>query len=733
VDGPLTGEPVVSILDGSSFVILEDLVVDSTGYPGAGIALHGSGSSIAILDSTFVVDDDAGAGYADAGDVALAFRERALPGYGHPPGSIATDVLVGGNTFTPAGGTHHRAMEFGNVDGLEIVDNPAIGSAVVFGVGGDRVDSSGVLIEGNTFPVSAIAGDSGVGLLFERDGSGELSNVLISDNDFQGRHRGILFYAPSSKDPDSLKKSNLDRYSIGMHNNRFEGNTIALEVGRKLKALDATYNWWDDASGPQYKKNPDGLGEIVEGKAYVVPFATNPAVMLQPDFAGEFVSSSLRGHIVPGDKATVKVRVTNLGDADARGRMTVAVYLSVDGVVDDGDMLLGTKTIKLKPLRVDRTKTYSVRVTIPWDADAPPGVYNIVAIVDANGNFDDPNAANDMVADPEAHEMHWEFGEIAQRENVKLVIYDEFGEKVSLRLRGDGTGQVVSDPGDPIDIVVVDTDYRSDISIYPRSRHTGTLHDMTVWDEIDSLYAPRIELSGDLVLLDDNGRADLTLKETLPDSSIWVEGTLYRFRIRDDFVGTLVVENGDDRDWGIRSAYIGDDLGSTTPGVATTWDIIGGIEYLTVDDTMRHTNLSASWDIWSLWTDKMIDSAVFAGVDPDAWVDNNGDGVWDMIEDEDDFDADAIIFNLTVSDTDSGDDFVNSNIAATELHDIFLRDVDTHNGGDDFGVSALEDEIWNLRVRQGHRTYYWDYSLWWDGGEWWPDFDHDDFTVLELD
>ena len=48
-------------------------------------------------------------------------------------------------------------------------------------------------------------------------------------------------------------------------------------------------------------------------------------------------------------------------------------------------------------------------------------------------------------------------------------------------------------------------------------------------------------------------------------------------------------------------------------------------------------------------------------------------------------------------------------------------------------VSALEDEIWNLRVRQDRRTYYWDYSLWWDGGDWWPDFDHDDFTVLELD
>ena len=709
----------VSILNGSSYITLQDNVIDTTAVPAQGVFMTGSYDTINVFDSTFYFDDGAGPGRAALQiDTPLA-------------SNVAANVTVDGNGFIPISGTAHEALRFGTVDGLQVTNN-AIASELVLRVGTGGAASWGVLIAGNLFPDNGIDGDAGIGVRVERGGSGKLSYVWITDNDFEGRTCGIQFYSPGSRDPQSLSKYNVDPYTIGIHNNRFSGNDVALEVGKKLgRTLDATYNWWGDPTGPTYSGNKGGLGDPVTGKAYVVPFLTNASATMKPDLVGELTKITLKSTIVPGDKASAYVKVTNAGDADARGTLAVDVYLSADGVLDEGDLLLGTGTTTLKPLRVGKYKTVRVRLTIPYDNAALPDGYQLIAVVDALNNFDESDEANE-VASAQLYDLLWEFGKVGTRRGVYMVATDEFGTRLTLAISGNGTGYVTSLPGDPLEIEVLDTDRRSGVGMTASRREVAEVANFTAHDRVYAIYASRVSLAGEMRLYGQEGTASVHLHDTQPGSALLVEGALNYLVIGVSFQGDLVVDNADDLDWAVWSIRIGEDLGSAD-GPVVYWDIGGGLGYLTVDDTIQHANMAATDDIGTVIADEMFHSALFAGVDDDAKVDANADGVWDLITDDADFRRNAYIDRMWVgSSRSSGDDFVNSNIAAAELGRIYLANVETDNGGDDFGVAALEGQIWDLRIHVDRHWHVWQPAFWWGDSYWWPGLDAQDFTVREL-
>jgi subtilase family serine protease len=81
-----------------------------------------------------------------------------------------------------------------------------------------------------------------------------------------------------------------------------------------------------------------------------------------------------------GRPLAVRNTVANAGPAPA-GRFAVQFFLSSDGVVDEGDTLLGTRTIG--SLGAGRSTTAVSRFTVP--DSVPSGTYQIIALVDPAG------------------------------------------------------------------------------------------------------------------------------------------------------------------------------------------------------------------------------------------------------------------------------------------------------------------------------------------------------------
>jgi subtilase family serine protease len=100
---------------------------------------------------------------------------------------------------------------------------------------------------------------------------------------------------------------------------------------------------------------------------------------------------------VGGSKARVRVLVTNNGDQPTpRGaRMTLAVYLSADGTVDQNDVLVGQVTKKLK-LRPAQAKRFVVKGAYNTPAGGPD--YQLLAVADSTNTIPESREFNNTVA-----------------------------------------------------------------------------------------------------------------------------------------------------------------------------------------------------------------------------------------------------------------------------------------------------------------------------------------------
>jgi len=103
-----------------------------------------------------------------------------------------------------------------------------------------------------------------------------------------------------------------------------------------------------------------------------------------PDLTAAINSAKLPAAVRPGDRKTgriskVPVLITNTGDTEARGTVTVNLYASADQSLDPGsDTLLGTATLSLK-LKPGKTKTCTLKkITVPL---LPEGSYYLLADV----------------------------------------------------------------------------------------------------------------------------------------------------------------------------------------------------------------------------------------------------------------------------------------------------------------------------------------------------------------
>ncbi len=96
--------------------------------------------------------------------------------------------------------------------------------------------------------------------------------------------------------------------------------------------------------------------------------------------------------VTPGAKGKALVRITDVGNATAKGTVTVTLYATTTGVVD------GTATQLLSVARkVKVTAGRAVSLTLPFTAPAglDGGTYTLVAVLTSATTPTDTNAAND--------------------------------------------------------------------------------------------------------------------------------------------------------------------------------------------------------------------------------------------------------------------------------------------------------------------------------------------------
>ena len=87
-------------------------------------------------------------------------------------------------------------------------------------------------------------------------------------------------------------------------------------------------------------------------------------------------SFNVSGDLLPGAKGAAVVTVSNVGDTQALGKATVAVYASTDGTLNSSDILLGTSRATALNLQPGASSNVNIKLVLP--ASMPADSYYII-------------------------------------------------------------------------------------------------------------------------------------------------------------------------------------------------------------------------------------------------------------------------------------------------------------------------------------------------------------------
>ncbi|NLF30912.1 MAG: hypothetical protein GX591_08505 [Planctomycetes bacterium] len=162
---------------------------------------------------------------------------------------------------------------------------------------------------------------------------------------------------------------------------------LALQQGHTYEAELEIITGWP-------VQNPDGITWHVGAFASrTIEFATAGETA---DLAATFVGAAGLGDpVLAGRTGTVSVGVDNLGGLAAAGAATLNVWLSEDGQLDDGDTLVGARTVAIN-LAPGGARTDTVAVAIPQDVQ--DGAYHLLVQVVAGQGIAEGSDANNVDA-----------------------------------------------------------------------------------------------------------------------------------------------------------------------------------------------------------------------------------------------------------------------------------------------------------------------------------------------
>jgi len=239
-------------------------------------------------------------------------------------------------------------------------------------------------------------------------------------------------------------------------------------------------------------------------------------VVGEPDLTGAFGTVRLPATIVPGDKGSVAVTVSNAGTIPAAGSVVVNVYAADSADLTGQSHLLAsaTKNVNLAPAtKAGSTTTVSLPLLITDTVAA--GSWYLLAEVDAADAVAESDETNNLAAEGAPRELKWAFGTFDDRKGAKLIVGDAAGTPVTFSMRGAGWGEVLGGSAF-LEVLGHDTTDRSSLTI--ASKEPTEVVDITIEGHIKSITGKTVALTGNVDVA--GGLKALTLADVAADHRI---------------------------------------------------------------------------------------------------------------------------------------------------------------------------------------------------------------------
>ena len=212
----------------------------------------------------------------------------------------------------------------------------------------------------------------------------------------------------------------------------------------------------------------------------------------------------------PGDRGSVQVLLTNVGDAAAAGKVTINVYAQGSNVP-----LAGTTSVSISLAPGADARSVVVPITLP--ANCPAGTIHLKAQIVPDAAVGDSSAANNTDSDDDGLDVEWRFGTFGGRKNFVLKVVDGSGTPLTFSLKGGGYGRVVGGTAFT-GLNLHETTTASTLSIATKT-HTvigGIVSD----GPLKRIAAPKTDLNGDVTI--DGSLGSLTVHDSIGETGITI-------------------------------------------------------------------------------------------------------------------------------------------------------------------------------------------------------------------
>jgi hypothetical protein len=436
---------------------------------------------------------------------------------------------------------------------------------------------------------------------------------------------------------------------------------------------------------------------LIDAASYQIGIASDTISIVDDDgqlgdLALTADDGALPDTIVPGQKLKRTFLVTNVGAQDIRGEATLRVYLLPLGQdlpgAGDEPVFSRERTFNVKQ---GRTKKVKANFTVPDNVDV--GNARLVAVLDQENQIPESNVLNNVVRS-EPTEIAFAFGDVDGQNIKKLTV-----NGVTYSLRGQGQGTVIQGVGDQPDSVQLSgTDAATRLSLRGDRNGASRVQNINVQGDLADIRNQNVAVAGNVNTTGTLG--GITNANFVGDNQQTID-------IQGDTQGRVFNLRGGN----IRNVSINSGIPVGRLQVVDWMDTDGNVDLinapsidrlqsrgdftadLNLTDTQTSLNRAqirgalANSDIRTAGSINDISAGVFQGSNVYSGVINGFNG---LPTGPNDFAGNARIGNLTATGIrgDTRASFSNSRIAADQLGNVTLRDVDTNNTGQEFGIAA---------------------------------------------
>ncbi len=231
-----------------------------------------------------------------------------------------------------------------------------------------------------------------------------------------------------------------------------------------------------------------------------------------PDLVGTLVSSTFPAIVAPGETGTVSVRVTNQGNAVAKGTITNTLDLSLDTLLDSGDTAVtihGSLAKAALNLAAGKSKVLTGSITIPQNASLAS--YYLLISLNINDVLPESVPTNNLVVSPATYAVSDVFGDVDGRKGIALAVVDDSGTIGTFKMTGPGSGAVnVGDDG--VDLILSGTTAASSVTVTTPRGEVFQLNGISAGSAVGKLSLPTTSINGSVSLT--GGVTSLSLAST---------------------------------------------------------------------------------------------------------------------------------------------------------------------------------------------------------------------------